>query len=93
MHLSGVLLVDLTPAADEFGWIEGRAAANLVPAIPQGVAVELHIGGNAPLDGLLGPLIEELRAAGSITVVGTNPAGVAAVYRALSIAFARTGAA
>lgn len=93
MHLSGVLLIDLTPAADEFGYIEGRAAARLVPVIPEGVAVELHIGGKSPLGGLLGPLIEELRPAGSLTVVGTNPAGIAAVYRALEIAFARTGAA
>jgi hypothetical protein len=60
-----------------------------VPVIPPGVAVELHIGGTAPLDGLMGPLIEVLRPAGSVTVVGTSPTGVAATYRALSIGLAR----
>lgn len=88
-RVSGVLVIDLTPASDDLRYIEGRAAAHLVPAIPQGVSVELHIGGMTPLDGLMGPLIEALRSAGSITVVGTNPAGITSLYRALSIGLAR----
>lgn len=92
MRLSGVLEVDVTPAADEFGYFTGRDAARLVPEIPVGVTVELLLGSCTPLDTLLGPLIEELRSAGSIVVRGSNPKAVASVYRALQIAYARAGA-
>jgi hypothetical protein len=90
--VSGVLLVDLTAAADKFGYIDGRAAGHLLPAIPAGVCVELQIGPHQPLDGLLGPLIEALRPAGSVIVVGTSATGVSAVYQALRAGLARHAA-
>jgi hypothetical protein len=93
VRISGLLEVDLSPAVDDLGYFTGRDAAALVPAIPAGVTVELCIGNGTPLDGLLGPLISELRPAGAVVVRGTNSNGIAKVYDALAIAYARKGAA
>jgi hypothetical protein len=82
--VSGVLQVDLSPAARS-GYIEGRAAAGLLPHIPRGVSVELQIGPHSPVIGLEGPLIDALRHAGSVVVVGSSAAGVSALYNALRV--------
>ena len=82
--VSGVLQVDLTPAA-RAGYIEGRAAAGLLPNIPVGVCVEIQIGPHSPVLGLEAPLIDALRSAGSVVVVGSSAAGVSALYNALRV--------
>lgn len=92
-RVSGVLEVDLSPAAGEHGYFTARDAAALIPLIPVGVTVELRLGNTTPLGETFGPLVDELRPAGAIIVRGTKPAAVAAMYQGLHAAYAQAGAA
>lgn len=89
MNVSGVLRLDVSSAVDQFSILEPRAAAMVACGqVPAGVTVELHIGAaRCVLGNQMGVLLAELRPASSIVVVGTDPAGIAAVVKLLQIAF------
>ncbi len=86
MKVFGALQVDLTPAVDDYGFLDAREAWGLLPAIPSGVTVELHLGRASAIIGSFGEVLQGLRPAGTVVVIGTNPAGVGDVVRRLRIA-------
>lgn len=88
--VSAVLVIDVSPAIDEFGILEVATAAKLLPIVPAGVPVRLDIGSAVAVDSPLGILADTLRRARCVEVIGSNAAGVAAIRTRLARAFATT---
>ncbi|MDR6862156.1 hypothetical protein [Phycicoccus sp. 3266] len=85
-----MLCVDLTPAVDDFGFLDTRAASMIALNVPAGVRVELNIGqAKSLVDITLGELIRAVRPAREVVVIGNHAAGVGALVGALRVAFAR----
>jgi hypothetical protein len=87
--VSGVLLVDVSPAVDDFRILCTSEAARLIPVIPPGVPVRLLIGAATATDGALGQVGAVLRSARMVEVVGSDVRGVAEIRRLFAVAFLR----
>lgn len=90
--IRGVIVIDGSAHVDVFGCLDSRAVAGLVPKIPAGVAVRIDIGAARVLVGGFGQVVAGLRDAGSVEVVGREPAGIDAAVQQIRRATLRVEA-
>lgn len=89
-----VLRVDVAGQVDAMGALAARAVeAAIGTAVPEGALVDLYVGDARFVVGHLGQVAAFLRPARGVQILGSDPAVLASVERALAIAYRRTGAA
>lgn len=86
MKVTPVLAIDLTAAVEPFGFLDGAAAARLMPEVPRGAYVELYLGEATSAPGDLGELLQALRPAAATVIRGSSRTGIEALARRIRIA-------